>query len=177
MLSREVATTLVALLSNQSDPLSSIQNEFQTAIPFDERVTSLCALSTLLWNAIIDHYQQIVAAWLIYAEFEDASLEENPFLSTLTHISSTHLSCPNQYSPSLCDLLPIILSGTPLDFLRNLTVPQIVQGAFSAPGSTPKPLSLSSLSDVRGMPIIVQEGPSGPVQDLNDILVGKKKMP
>lgn len=171
MLSRNTASTLVDLLSNTSDPVSCIQAQFDSDLSFDERVIALTTISVLLSNGLLDHYQQIAAAWLIYAEFEDSSLDENPFLTILAYINRTHQLHPNRFSPSLCDLLPIILSGTPLDFLRNLTIPQIMQGAFSAPGSTQKPLSPMHFNDIRMPPFLIEETSSNTGADFNDVLI------
>lgn len=170
MLSRESAQTVVSLLSNRSDPVSSIHSQFETALTLPERISALTAMSVLLSHAIFDHYQQIVVAWLIYAEFEDGPLDQNPFIGTLTYINSARSSQPNVFSPSLCDLIPIILSDTPLDFLRVLTIPQIVRcDAFSAPQQecNSKLSRSSAVCDPLIIPLVVDsvDAPDGAALD------------
>ena len=138
MLSREAAKRAMSLISNISDPVSTIHSQFVSEFSFEERYSILSSLSILLCEALLDHQQQISAALLIYSSFDESPLSENPFVSTFLYINQIYLSNPNMFCPTLIDLIPIILSDTPLDFLRTLTIPQILQSAFSAPNTTQK---------------------------------------
>ncbi|OHS93843.1 hypothetical protein TRFO_02365 [Tritrichomonas foetus] len=156
MLSREAAKRTVSLISNMKDPVSTIHSRFSTEFSFEERVSILTCLSVLLSEAMLDHHQQIAAAWLIYSEFDDSPLNENPYAFTFSYINQIYIHNPNQFCPSLCDLIPIILSDTSLDFLRTLTIPQILHGAFSAPNSTPK-TNMKEIPEVEQLPRFLVE--------------------
>ena len=89
MLSREAAKRAMSLISNISDPVSTIHSQFVSEFSFEERYSILSSLSILLCEALLDHQQQISAALLIYSSFDESPLSENPFVSTFLYIASS----------------------------------------------------------------------------------------
>lgn len=130
MLSLEAATRLISLISNQNEPVSTIHSKFSSEFSFSEKVSSLVNLSFLLSEAVLSHPQQINACWIMYSEFEEYPIDVNPYFSTFTYINKVYLSNPNSFCPSLCDMIHIILNNEKLNFLNQLTVPQIMDYNF-----------------------------------------------
>jgi hypothetical protein len=167
MVSRRSAAHLVSLLSNTTDSLLTVHSQFTTVLSFDDRLVVLPVISLMLTNAILDHLQQVIATWLLYAEFSHSPITGNPFFGTFISVASWQQ--PNRYSPCLYDLFPAIFSDELCDLVGPLTVAQVMRGDFRRTRcSLPDvPLSVERLL----FPVLVVEGETDSRQSLDEILV------
>ena len=156
MLSLEAATRLISLISDQDESASTIYSKFSSEFSFPEKVSSFVNLSFFLTEAILNHSQQIASCWIIYSEFKDLPIDENPYLSTFTYINNVYSSNPNNFCPALCDIIQIMLNNEPLNFLSQLTVPQIMEYQFPKSNTTVQKTKQNS-SEAEYFPCIIIE--------------------
>ncbi|KAK8884971.1 hypothetical protein M9Y10_044097 [Tritrichomonas musculus] len=159
MLSQEAATRLINLISNVDDTASTIHLKFSSEFSISEKVSSLTNLSLLLPEAILTFNQQVAAAWIIYSEFKELPISENPFISTFTYINQIYISNPNQFCPSLCDMIQIMLNNESLNFLSDLTIIQIMDHEFPNTNSTSQCMQQIHVDnqEVENYPIVLIE--------------------
>jgi hypothetical protein len=69
MLSRDAAVQTVQLLSSKTTAVSAIHSQFATIFDLSERMQVYTAIAVLLSQGFLDHYQQVAAVWILYAEF------------------------------------------------------------------------------------------------------------
>lgn len=62
---------------------------------------------------------------MLYLEFEEFPLTENPFFSTFVCIYNNFRQKPNVFSPTLCSLVILALNGESLSFVKDLCLNQI----------------------------------------------------
>jgi hypothetical protein len=167
MISRCSAAQLVSLLSNTRDSLLSVYSQFTAALTFDDRIMALPALSLLLTNAILDHYQQVMATWLLYAEFSRCPITGNPFLGTFISIANSQQA--NRHSPCLYDLFPAIFKDELLDVLGSRTVVQVMRGEFPRTAGLPPDVVLSDECLI--CPVLVLEDETESRSSLDEILI------
>jgi hypothetical protein len=80
MLSHPCSAGIVSLLPNESDPLSALYAQFGSIFTCPSRMTALTSLSLLFPDDLLDHKQQIVALWPLFAELQSIPPADNSFL-------------------------------------------------------------------------------------------------
>ena len=138
MLRSDAAQQLVSLLSNETDPLASILDQFDDSFDFNDRIWSLTACSLLILDGLLDHKQQFVAVWLLFSEYDLSSssfpaisesqseqsnnnlpITKHPYFSVFKSIFDCFSSKPNIFSPQTCLLVTCILAQENLDFISQ----------------------------------------------------------
>lgn len=148
----DAALQLVSLLSNETDPLSSILDQFDNMFNFNDRIWSLTACSLLILDGLLDHKQQFVAIWLLYSEFDLSSglfstisgnqsekstdnlqITKHPYFTVFKSIFECIQSKPNIFSPQACLLVTCILAQENLDFISQEPISNIYGKKFIFP--------------------------------------------
>jgi hypothetical protein len=167
MISRRSAAQLVSLLSNTTEPLLAVHSQFITSLTLDDRISVLPAVSLLLTNALLDHRQQVIATWLLYAEFSHSPITGNPFWGAF--ISIAHSRQANRHAPCLYDLFPAIFNDELLDVIGSLTVLQVMRGEFARTAGSPPDVILSQESVI--CPVLVFEEETDSHLSFDEILI------
>lgn len=152
MLRSDAAQQLVSLLSNETDPLASILDQFDDLFDFNDRIWSLTACSLLILDGLLDHKQQFVAVWLLFSEYDLSSssfpaisesqseqsnnnlpITKHPYFSVFKSIFDCFSSKPNIFSPQTCLLVTCILAQENLDFISQEPIFKIYGKNFTFP--------------------------------------------
>ena len=136
MLSND-ANLLVSLLSNKSDNLGQIQTKFNSCFNFEAQILCFKNVGLLLTNGILDHYQQIVAFWILYKSFEGPKIFQHPFYNIFRSLFDFKQQKPNVCSPELYEILSSCLNDEDLSFLSFLNVKYILSEKYSSSLKTP----------------------------------------
>lgn len=151
MLRSDAAQQLVSLLSNETDSLASILDQFDELFDFNDRILSLTACSLLILDGLLDHKQQFVAVWILYSEYDLATcsfpaisdsqsekqdniqITNHPYFSVFKSIFDCFSSKPNIFSPQTCLLVTCILAQENLDFISQEPICKIYSKNFNFP--------------------------------------------
>lgn len=151
MLRSDAAQHLVSLLSNETDSLASVLDQFDELFDFNDRIWALTACSLLVLDGLLDHKQQFIAIWLLYSEYDlsscPSSLDSNsqseksesikitshPYFSVFKSIFDCFSSKPNIFSPQTCSLVTCILAQENLDFISQVPILKIYGKNFTFP--------------------------------------------
>jgi hypothetical protein len=160
MLSQSLSASLVSLLSNETDPLSSLSTQFCSTFDVPSRMTALMGLSMLFADGLLDHKQQIVALWLLFNEFQSIPLADNPFLPIFSYLSDLRATSPNSCSPQLYDIISCILGNFSPEKLGDLSVRTIFSPGHTI--QTPKAINIPILkpSQARISHVLIEQSES-----------------
>lgn len=172
MLTKKAAKQLVSLISNTNTSVSFLYAQYTEMFTFEQRVFSLSSLSFLLTQAALDHTQQICVGYFLYESFSYLPINDNPFLSTFQFIhDNVSANSPNQFCPSLCEMIKLLLNDVSLHFIQDLTVPEIQHFQFPSETLSNTPNSKDTkLFD--SIPLLISEEKiNEPNIDLNSFLI------
>ncbi|KAK8875411.1 hypothetical protein M9Y10_005576 [Tritrichomonas musculus] len=174
MLERQVAENFVDLLSNNTDTLSTISSKFHSSFDIRNRMIALAGISMLLSDGLLEHSHQIVAAWLLFSEFNKVPINDSPFLPVFVHLyNEVRISNPNFCPPQLYDIVSCILDSGDTDKIGSMTLKSIMSNNFSLPNSTSINLSAPKQYQPRISPVLSEkvESPESEVMSPSQILV------
>lgn len=161
MVSKEVAETVIALISNESEQLSKITQVFNSDCNSVDQISVLTSLSSLLLDGVLEPAQQIIVVWLIYKSFENVQLKDNPFSDVLTFILNTGSSASISFTPKLGDMVSCILSSGDIEDLADHSANEILDPNFTIESSTTPDLVNVSMPPLqRTSPIIISKSDS-----------------
>jgi hypothetical protein len=163
MVSREVADSLISVISCESETLSNLAKTFETSCEKADQLCILTSLSCLLMDDILDPSQQIISVWLLRSCFGKLPIRESPFYAVFQFIIQSGSSGSNSFSQKLCDIISCFLSDVKLDDLGDHSVHEILDHNFAIDCPTgPEMLHVSFPPMSRISPVIVSKAdPSG----------------
>lgn len=156
MLSREAAELLVSLLSNDSDPLSSISSRFSSNFDVNDKMVALAGISMLLSDCLLDHPQQIVALWILVNEFEDIPIIDSPFLPVFLYLFDMRNTNPNACPPQMYDILLCLLGNCNIEIIAESTVKTILSPTFQLQTPSSPSIALPKQYQARTSPLLTE---------------------
>ncbi|KAH0786169.1 CCR4-NOT transcription complex subunit 11 [Histomonas meleagridis] len=172
-MNKEEVESLVSLLSETNDSLSTIRSKFVDAFRFRNRMTAITTLSMLLSDGLLDHSQQIVALWITLKEFPEVSINDHPLLPIFVYLFNQRLTNPNMCPPQMYDILGLVLEKKDYEYVGSMSVKTIFSSKFSVDN---KPSS--NIPDVKPyqhkVPLVLSESKQYPQvqpQDQKQILM------
>lgn len=158
MLERQVATSFVELLSDNTNTLSSIYSKFHSTFDIRNRMIALTGISMLLSDGLLEHSQQIVATWLLFNEFKNVPIHDSPFFPVLNHITNeVRLANPTFCPPQLYDIINYMLGKGDADFIGSMTLKSIMSDTFTLPSPPNNDLSAPKQYQPRISPILSEK--------------------
>lgn len=131
MISKQVADTIISIISSESETLSKLTELFQSSCNKVDQLSILTSLSALLMDDILEPAQQIITVWLLKSSFP-GEIKDNPFYEVLHYILQSGTSNANSYSQKLCDIINCLFSpDVHLNDFADRSVHEILDPNFS----------------------------------------------
>ncbi|KAK8884698.1 hypothetical protein M9Y10_043817 [Tritrichomonas musculus] len=158
MISKQVADTIISIISSESETLSKLTELFQRSCNKVEQLSVLTSLAALLMDDILEPTQQIITVWLLQSAFP-GEIKENPFYEVLHFISQSGASNSNSYSQKLCDIINCLFSpDIQLNDFAERSVHEILDPNFSlADQSGSEFINISFPPSPRISPVIISK--------------------
>ncbi|KAH0785845.1 CCR4-NOT transcription complex subunit 11 isoform X2 [Histomonas meleagridis] len=154
MVSKEIADSVISLISSESVSLANLTKQFKNTCNKIDQLSVLSSLSALLMDVILEPPQQIITAWLLYSSFSDVPIRENPFFDVLQFV----LNSSNSYSQKLCDIINCLVNVSDLGDIAEKTVLEILDPNFSIDSSNTSDLLTTTVPQIpRISPVIVSK--------------------
>jgi hypothetical protein len=144
MISRDVADSLISIISCESETLAKLATNFESSCSKVDQLSVLTSLSGLLMDDVLEQPQQIIAIWLLRSAFPKVPIRENPFYGVFEFIFQSGATSANSFSQKLCDIVSCFLSGVELDDLRDRSVLEILADDYAI--DTPNLADLVNIS-------------------------------
>ena len=176
MLTQEQAEAIVTILSNKTDSLSIILKRFNSSLSFETKLLYLTTISVLLTDSLLDHFQQIVAIYMLINSFHSNPVQNSPFYPVFEYLFDfrSH-STPNLCPPQMYDILSNVLSGQPTTYLNSLSASDVLSQTFEVPHPSIPPISTNNFQP-RISPILSErtdpaDSINSKVMDQNEIII------
>ena len=161
MLDRQVAESFVDLLSNQTDSLSSVYSKFRSNFDTRNRMILLTGISMLLSDGLLEHPHQIVASYLLFKEFSNVPIHDNPFLPVFLHIlNDVRVTAPNFCPPQLYDIVSCFLDNNDVDSIGNMNMKTVLSPNFTLPNKNNINLTIPEQYNIRISPVLAERSQS-----------------
>lgn len=164
MVSKEIADTVIEIISSESETLSKLSSLFQKSCKKIDQLSVLTSLAALLMDDILEPPQQIITVWLLHTTFSDIPIKDNPFYDVLQFVLQIGTAMTNSYTQKLCDIISCFISSVDLEELGDHSVHEILDLNFSIDSSNSNDLMNIAFSPTpRLSPIIISKAdPSHP---------------
>lgn len=136
MISKDVAESIISIISNDNEQLSKLSDSFKTKFNDKNPLAILTILSNLLMDGIFEPSQQIIVVWLLYKAFDDISISINPLSYVLRNVFHSIQTNSPLFSPKLGDIIGGILSSSEMDDIGDHTASEILESNFSMESSS-----------------------------------------